>query len=72
MRFVQAIPRDVTMLVEWELSEARNLKTILDHATVDLDLSKPSHAEANKYLHDILYPQLQDLIKEMEGVDNGS
>jgi len=72
MNFIQAIPRDIVMLTEVTLTEARHLQTILDNMTFNMDSNKPSHVAANNYLHETLYPNIEKLVHEMEEVDNGS
>lgn len=63
MRFVQAIPKQLYILMEYRFEELLMLKTILNHMTFDYNGEDPEHVKAKEYLEDKLYPELNKVIE---------
>ena len=69
MIIVDAVPRDVHVIVDFSLESLKKLKTILDNMVFDYDSNTPEHVKAKEYLEQVLYPTVSDAL---EKYDDGS
>lgn len=65
MRFIQSIPRDITVLMEFSLTELIALQTILDNMEFQYNGQDKTHVDAKIYLEEVLYPNLTKLLDEV-------
>lgn len=69
MVIVDAVPRDIHIIVDFSLSSIKKLKTLLDNMTFNYDSAISEHVEAKEYLEQVLYPTVTEAL---EKYSNGS
>jgi hypothetical protein len=65
MKTMQVIPVGYHIVVGYSMKDLQNLKVIMDNMTFNMNGDDPKHVEANKYLHEVFYPELHDTLKEL-------
>jgi len=66
MLVIDVVPKDIHYLLDFSGNDLTKLKTIMDNMEFRCDSTNPDHVLANEYLHDVLYPTVSQLIKEVE------
>lgn len=64
MIVMDAVPRDIHVIVDFSLSSLKNLRTVLDNMTFDYDSTNPEHVEAKEYLEQVLYPTVNGALEK--------
>ncbi len=65
MQVIEVAPKDIHVLIDFSLKELVQLKLIMDNMTFNMDSSAKEHIDADKFLHEILYTNITELIKEL-------
>lgn len=64
MRILDLYPRDFYVTIELSLKEVGKLLMILDKAELRIDGKNPQEIEANQFLKEIFFRQLDSLYEE--------
>ncbi len=70
MRLVDMRPKDIYCYYEISVIDVKKLIFALDNATINLDLKDPEQIKVDKYIKDVLYPELKETMKRAE--NNGT
>lgn len=69
MELVDIVPKDLHILVDISFQDLLKLKTILDNMVFNFDGENKLHIDADTYLREVLYPNINSIIK---GIEDGN
>lgn len=69
MHVVDAIPKDIHVLMDFSFSDLKHIALILDNMTFDYDGDSQAHIEAANFLKETFYPVITDTVRGLQDGD---
>ena len=69
MKVLDAIPQEIQIYTQFSMSELMYVKLILDNMTFNYDGTNSRHVEAKQYLEQVLYPTIEQILRNVS--ENG-